>query len=266
MARTKVEGRCRLCSKWGRLSFEHVPPESAFNDSGVLLETLGQWLASERGGKERGTYRQRGLGAYTLCERCNNNTGRWYASEYVIWAKRLMPIVADVSPSLIPAHLAIRDRYPLRLIKQVVTMFLAVGSEEFSEKHPALRHFALNWQTTHLPPTYEFYMNLYRGPEVRTIPLAGRMNPTGLAVLGEVAFPPLAFVMTFEMPPRDIPGRITGFASHLPNQKADVLIPVILAEGHTIYPEDYRSKAELERQAREGDAQLGDIRRRLAQT
>lgn len=246
-------GRCRICGRVRPLSFEHVPPESAFNDSGMLLSTIGAWIVKQQGGKTRDRYQQHGGGVYSLCEPCNNNTGSWYGCEYVRWAKRIMPIVAQWPASQAVGLFAMTACHPLRLLKQAVTMFLAVGTEGFTDKHPALRRFVLDKTAAHLPPEYEFYMNFYRGPEIRTIPLAGRVKfETGAQdALGEVAFPPMAFVMTFESPPRDIPGRITHFASYRFEQVADVLIPMVVAEGHTIYPEDYRSKQQVEREAQQ---------------
>jgi hypothetical protein len=39
MAKQKRHGTCHLCGCNGQLSFEHVPPEAAFNDHKVLLES-----------------------------------------------------------------------------------------------------------------------------------------------------------------------------------------------------------------------------------
>ncbi len=76
MARKVVMGTCHICGVEGRLSFEHVPPKSAFNDQRVL--TIGYDTAINLGPYHRpsGRILQRGAGAYTLCAPCNNQTGR----------------------------------------------------------------------------------------------------------------------------------------------------------------------------------------------
>ena len=91
MARSKkVFGRCRLCGNEGRLSFEHVPPRAAFNDRPILLYKFDEILdlGPDDTPPEGGTVQQKGAGAYTLCERCNNNTGSWYGKHFVSWCHR----------------------------------------------------------------------------------------------------------------------------------------------------------------------------------
>ena len=34
----------------------------------------------------KGKISQRGAGGYTLCERCNSDTGAWYGAAFVSWA------------------------------------------------------------------------------------------------------------------------------------------------------------------------------------
>jgi hypothetical protein len=59
-------GICRLCGTHGKLSFEHVPPESAFNDQRILRSTFEQVLAKEDNLDDlEGSVQQRGAGAYT---------------------------------------------------------------------------------------------------------------------------------------------------------------------------------------------------------
>lgn len=55
-------GICHICLEEKKLSFEHFPPESCLNDGKVKIANK---------------ISQRGIGDYTLCDSCNNNTGRW---------------------------------------------------------------------------------------------------------------------------------------------------------------------------------------------
>jgi hypothetical protein len=82
--RKKVNGVCRICGQYGALSFEHVPPQEAFNKSTVIEYTVESWVTKRR---VKDKQQQGGIGQYTLCETCNSNTGAWYGGEYVKWAR-----------------------------------------------------------------------------------------------------------------------------------------------------------------------------------
>jgi hypothetical protein len=87
------EGFCCICGVHGKLSFEHIPPEAAFNDRRVFEADInsllnGKWSPEER--IEEGKYKQRGAGRYSLCGKCNSDTGSWYGSAYVGVARQTM--------------------------------------------------------------------------------------------------------------------------------------------------------------------------------
>ena len=65
---------CHICGQHKKLSFEHVPPKAAFNDNPILRTNFEKVLASENLDELQGKVQQRGSGAYTLCEKCNNDT------------------------------------------------------------------------------------------------------------------------------------------------------------------------------------------------
>ena len=82
-------GVCHICGKYGKLSYEHIPPQSAFNNVKRKVSTLEESLKDETENRapwdiEGLKYQQfqKGIGFYTLCESCNNNTGSWYANAY----------------------------------------------------------------------------------------------------------------------------------------------------------------------------------------
>jgi hypothetical protein len=76
MGKRAKTGVCHICGNKGQLSFEHVPPESAFNNS-PMVRIVGRDLIQIHPDNLRfvkGSIDQRGQGAYTLCPRCNNKT------------------------------------------------------------------------------------------------------------------------------------------------------------------------------------------------
>lgn len=42
------EGACCICGTHGKLTFEHIPPKSAFNNHGLLVASVQDYLDSEK--------------------------------------------------------------------------------------------------------------------------------------------------------------------------------------------------------------------------
>src|SRR5579871_2531124 len=158
-------GKCRLCGVLGPLSWEHVPPKAAFNKYPVVRATIEQMLTPGEWDGTSGTVQQRGSGAYTLCEKCNNNTGTWYGTEYAEWAKQGLERLLRV-PHEDCDHLAVSFRgRPLRFLKQVITMSFSANGESFADIHPELVRFVLDWQAVGLPAEYRVdLVLLHPGP------------------------------------------------------------------------------------------------------
>jgi hypothetical protein len=140
-------GVCHLCGENGKLSFEHVPPEAPFNDQRVLetdiQRVIGGDLIAELE-KPKGKTNQRGAGNFTLCERCNNSTGGWYARSYVQFVKQLFPFCHMVPPgTTVVVECVIR---PLDVLKQILVMFCSASPTGFTQKHPRLGRYLLNPQ------------------------------------------------------------------------------------------------------------------------
>ncbi len=133
--RKKVTGECHLCGREGRLSFEHVPPEAAFNDRPVVGLNGERVLREYRRGKPKGRPEQRGLGGHTLCGRCNERTGGWYGAALAVWCRQGVALLEATkgSPSLAYPYYI----YPLRVLKEIATMFFSVNEASFRNGHAA---------------------------------------------------------------------------------------------------------------------------------
>jgi hypothetical protein len=88
-----IEGECGLCGEFKPLSFEHVPPRSAFNDKPVFVQSFEHLYNKESHVYGKRMRSNRGFGGYTLCELCNNNTGSWYANDFAEFAQQGMNII-----------------------------------------------------------------------------------------------------------------------------------------------------------------------------
>lgn len=124
----KQMGYCHICGSYGELSFEHIPPKSALNRGHAKVYTGDDAIKHYTGEKSRYLNLQRGMGKYSLCESCNNNTGAWYAAVYNDVAKK---VAYDLQKRSALKHGEIlsflSEEFPaLIFVKQIVTMFCSL--------------------------------------------------------------------------------------------------------------------------------------------
>jgi hypothetical protein len=122
----KRYGRCRICQKFGRLTREHVPPASAFNDRSYL-----QYYSEQVSEAERLQWRTRevnasGIYVFTLCERCNNKTGRAYGGAYVEFVREFSSVATPTNADT-DVEIDFKNLFPARVAKQAVSMFLSTS-------------------------------------------------------------------------------------------------------------------------------------------
>jgi hypothetical protein len=250
MARAKEYGECSICGVEGRLSYEHVPPRRAFNNRSVVKMKLGEHILS-LGAAEigKGEILQKGLGEYTLCERCNNSTGSWYAADFVAWCYQGMDILRRTNGK--PTLIYLNYLLPLRIIKQVITMFFTVSEGRIGKAYPYMRKFVLDKEKKYLPPDFRIFV--YYSIE-------GRFRWTGNSLfvefgenLGfndclELSFPPFGYYMSCNgaSPPYKKQFEITHFANYSYNEFAvkEMYLPVLPT--WSMIPGDYRSKNEVD--------------------
>lgn len=262
--RKKRFGKCRICGKEDELSFEHVPPKSAFNKATLVEYTLESWTTKR---KVKGRQRQGGTGEYTLCKQCNNDTGSWYADEYVKWAKIAFDVLSLIERC--PDHFSgkteiavmLKNVYPLRFLKQVVTcLFSVVGidpSAAFARNNPELVTFVLGRYEAHLPQDYQLYLRLYQSSILRRHPIAGKLTVTYKkndggrilpdtirarepSILSEVAHPPFALVMTHGTSFPDATN-ITHFKEYKYDERVDLVLPLMIGRSTTPYPGSFQA-------------------------
>jgi hypothetical protein len=234
----------------GPLSYEHVPPDCAFNDRPVVLTRLKAILANKTNGRLdnlKGRPQQRGAGEYSLCKKCNNLTGHWYGGQFVEWTYQgLYALDAALrAPSFFHSFRVI----PLRVIKQIVCMFFSVNSESFHVAQPELARFVRKRDRNGLPPHVRIFAFLLKADRARycgVSALIRKDNPGSPLVASEIAFPPLGYVMTFDCPPvRPDLVDISYFAKYTYNDFRDVAIRLPVLDAYTPFPCDYRSKEEV---------------------
>jgi len=243
-------GVCHLCGTTGKLSFEHVPPEAAFNDQRVLEadihKLLGGNLIKELQ-SPTGKFNQRGAGKFTLCEKCNNRTGDWYARSYIQFVKQLFPLSYTVPPgTTVTVECSIR---PLDVFKQMLVMFCSASSPSFAQKHPRLVRYLLNRESRDADDQHVFISlyDLVNSKSSRQAGLTGRIDAEGSSQLfSEISFPPFNLVMSVDggcPDPRLF--EVTWFKQFAYRELANVRLTLNNLAVHSYFPGDYRTFEDL---------------------
>ena len=121
-------GICQICGTYCKLSFEHIPPENALNNNRTKVYVGEEAVKRYKGEKAYYKNQQQGMGKYSLCESCNNNTGTWYATVYNDIAKEVAYALYKMNPLKHGEIFAFSTRkFPaLAFVKQVITMFCSL--------------------------------------------------------------------------------------------------------------------------------------------
>ena len=255
MARHKMFGTCKICGAYGQLSFEHVPPEKAFNNGRfhymATLEQVSRLEVADIDFTSPGSgfrKKQGGIGFHSLCVKCNNTTGRWYASSFIDWAHQSMAILlkANGQPTLnYPTYF-----FPLRVIKQIVAMFFSIKLDVFREEEPELVKFVLDRERKFLDDRYKIYCYYNIQGHKRYIGnnFMGEFGSSGIIHLSELSFPPFGFVMTIDSKkPDDRLTDISHFANFEYNRWIDYYQKfAVLPTYMPFVPADYRTKEEIQ--------------------
>jgi hypothetical protein len=245
------EGRCNLCSKKGMLNYEHVPPRSSGNKTtrfktGKYFDLMSS--SDPLNHKLTGKTEQGGIGFYSFCEKCNNFLGNEYVRPYKNWFNAGMALIRDNESKgfTYEAH----NQKPNRILKQVLSMFLAINAETFLENEPSVRKYILDPNTVDLSPNIRVFTYLNRGPKWRYLGLMvnGNLSTGSMSLVSEITFPPYGYVLLLNNPSYSNHKltEITPFKEL--NENGSYTIPLHMNVLETIlpFPLDYRSKKEVE--------------------
>ncbi len=244
-------GRCHLCGQYGELTYEHVPPRKAFNDRPVVTAGFAEVMRLGPGEQIRGPVQQRGAGSYTLCHRCNNSTGHWYGPSFISWCYQGLDILIKTNGEQ-PNLIYLNYLFPLRVIKQIITMFCSACGPDLVDAHPELTKFVLNRDYYNLNPIFRFFVFYNIEGRIRQSGVSGSLNTltSERFIFSEIVFPPYGYVMTINSGPPDPRLVEIGFFSRYRYNDHDIkAMRLPLLPSHSHFPGDYRTIEEMERDA-----------------
>ncbi len=249
MARKRPEGNCHICGEFGPLSFEHIPPKKAFNNRPVISMDFNQALelGPNEPTKGKGNVQQKGMGTYTLCERCNNLTGHWYGNRFVDWCYQGMNILHRTNGS--PTLFYMNYMFPLAIIKQILVMFFSVNGSGFRNANQELVDFVLNRDAKYLPPKYRVFVYYNIEGKSRKIGPVVLWRSGQMHTVSEISYPPFGYVLALDSEPPDSQlFEISHFARFGYNEFAVMELRLPVLPTHLMFPGDYRNENEIREQ------------------
>lgn len=253
-------GICRLCGKDTVLTYEHVPPKAAFNNSSVkqisgseIIKSLGEdrlpWDLSNL----YGTIQQRGKGGYYLCHSCNENTGSWYVPYFVRFIHEVFYIISSTGglENETAIHLSAESIRPLPLFKEIMVMFCNINHNCFGDEN--LRSFLLDKESnTFDSKKYRVFCYIAKGPVLRMNGLSVACYTSYgkkpmMVAMSEITAMPLGFALYIDLPEGYEPQgcEITTFTNYRYDEtaKCEMLLPIL--ESNIVFSGDYRIKREI---------------------
>lgn len=244
MARTPLFGNCCICNEHCKLSFEHIPPKKAFNNTFVsnreYIRRLKEYHPDYENLPKRDDM-QGGFGRYSLCETCNNNTGGWYAPAFIEWSRQ-----GWLNLNIYPGYTLKRPFRikPLEVIKQIVAMFASISGATLFNSKPELRKFVLDKNCKLLPDGIRILAYYNPSTSIRSVGVSAMMNidTKNITVLSEFSFYPFGYVLLLDgKTPDSRQVDITFMASSSYGDYRELTLPLPSLQVATAIPGDYRS-------------------------
>jgi hypothetical protein len=146
--------------------------------------------------------------------------------------------------------------FPLRVIKQIVCMFLSVNASGFRDRHHYLARFVLNREMKWLPPEYRIYVGYQGAGRSRfsgvmgSLTLDDKFGSGTTRVYSEISFRPFSYILSIdsESPAHEM-FDMTWFARYSIDEFASLHLPLPRLDLYTVFPGDFRSRELVRSQA-----------------
>lgn len=247
-------GKCKLCGRELPLTYEHVPPQSAYNTTSVkeygledLIKTVNSNMFPWEIPDVKGKIKQKGSGDYYLCQECNNNTGSWYMSHYVDFVRLIAPELTQAGDAVKSLGYDVEGQL-MPLFKAIMVMFCDINHNCFGDE--ALRDYLLNKESTDFDTEkYKVCLYLYKGEFFRRngISVSTNIKTGELITMSEISSFPLGMVLYID-PPKNLKivgADITEFSKIKYHEVSRLKIVLPILENNTFFSGDYRTKQEI---------------------
>ncbi len=243
---SKKMGICHLCGKYAELTFEHVPPKSANNKDRAKLITGREIFDVKKlksGKKLRYINQQQGAGNYTLCRECNNNTGDWYASEYIKFANEIGYILTNEIDTNKAKGIGLDSNklYFQRIIKQILCMFLSTIQPEYAMELKDIREYVLRKENAKFNDNkYRISMYLLKKYEISHSGIMGLLiKENGQTIIRKVAIMnlyPIGFILEIAPPEKKIDDTtdITKFTTLKYDELQNVIMTFTITDKYSL--------------------------------
>ena len=252
MSRRKMQnGICRICKKKTDLSFEHIPPKVAFNkytkfQSVPFLEYAKNAHIEDYKPSEK--LQQGGIGNYCLCRNCNSFLGNNYVPDYFKMAQTGKAIFQNKNFS--KAIFTTIEISPLKLLKQILAMFICLNDAEFTDGESELLNFIKDPNENKLPEKFRVFMYLNNVGKIRNLT---NMYTNHFGLVNELTFPPLGFVLSVNSKDKFPLTEITHFKNIPLNYIGEVKYTLLNHPTHLPFPIDYRNLEEINEAVRKSE-------------
>jgi hypothetical protein len=251
-----IRGICRLCSENTDLSFEHVPPKVTFNKNTTFKSVpFDDYIKTQNPLKNplKGKTKQGGIGYNSFCRKCNSFLGSNYVHAYEKWVKSGYMVLSK--NEIVQRNYRINEIEPLKILKHIISMFLAINKEWYLKSYPELAEFVLDTKSKKLPNEYRVFSYLNKDGNVRYMhhTVVGNFKIGKPINCSEIAFPPYGYVITFGFDENiNYLTDITGFKNYDFGQIDSLSFDMFQLPTYLPFPLDYRRKDEIEKNIEAG--------------
>lgn len=248
MRKKEEVGICKLCGKRKKLSFEHIPPKVAFNKTTKYYSFSQDEYYKSRDlltFKPKGKVLQGGMGLHCLCKECNSFLGQNYVRPFSDFANIGMHLNYKYDFDFI--QITAKNQNPLRVLKQITSMFICISDPTLTEEYPELLEFVLNPDKQELPEKYRFYLYLTKeNGQYRKFGFPTIISTHG--IICELAFPPFGYVLNIDNE-NTIPylTDVTNFKKYNDSRNHEFDITLLRLPTHLHIPLDFRTIKEIEK-------------------
>ena len=251
-------GKCKICGKVGKLTFEHIPPKGANNDRRAMVIT-GEELLKTVTDENRDPWNydglkyineQKGMGLYSLCSECNNLTGAFYGTEYIKMTNTFLKLIFDnrIDDSDYGyIDVGLENVYIARFIKQVLSMFCGT-TLGLTTKYPSIKRLILNKDAKYrTKPKYRISMFLLKEYRIGYTGVNVLFDHGNIQTVSEIDAYPFGFIFEYDPKGETDNLDIMEFLKYSYNESANLRMRIPIRERNIMFPLDYRKKEEIKK-------------------